>query len=266
MIHISPDDTRMEYCRLEDYYYNTHFGDKNIHYICGGDFFVRNSCGLKEIEGADVFDSPDPSDGEFHVTLLAANITGMLNILRIRELGRLHHSGGPAAQEHALIPLYDWKNILANREGLVIVQTLTWLSVQRLSELPPDLPKKERMRWLKERFREADFVRIRPMSLLPEEGTPFPMRPDQTPAPAAAADLLIPVLLEAVQILESQGKIVIAEPGTVCIDEEFLLDYGYLGEPLAEKIVLKNPHKLEAMLPHFEIKKKMQEQSVTSID
>ena len=257
MTHISPNDTRMEYCRLEDYYYNTHFGDKNIHYICGGDFFVRNSCPSAESTG---------SCEEFHVTLLAANTVGLLNILRIRELGRIDHSGGPAAQEHALIPLYDWKNILANREGLVIVQTLTWLSVQRLSELPPDLPKKERMRWLKERFREADFVRIRPMSLLPEEGTPFPMRPDQTPAPAAAADLLIPVLLEAVQILESQGKIVIAEPGTVCIDEEFLLDYGYLGEPLAEKIVLKNPHKLEAMLPHFEIKKKMQEQSVTSID
>ena len=262
MIHISPDDTRMEYCRLEDYYYNTHFGDKNIHYICGGDFFVRNSCGLKEIEGADVFDSPDPFDGEFHVTLLAANITGMLNILRIRELGRIDHSGGPAAQEHALIPLYDWKDILANREGLVIVQTLTWLSVQRLS----GLPEKERTLWLKEYYRDADFVRIRPMSLLPEEGTPFRMRPDQTPVLAAAADLLIPVLAEAVQILESQRKIVIAEPGTVCIDEELLLDYGYLGEPLAEKIVLKNPHKLEAMLPHFEIKKKMQEQSVTSID
>ena len=249
MIHISPNDTRMEYCRLEDYYYNIHFGDKNIHYICGGDFFVRNSCGLKEIEGADVFDSPDPSDGEFHVTLLAANITGMLNILRIRELGRIHHSGGPAAQEHALIPLYDWKNILANREGLVIVQTLTWLSVQRLS----GLPEKERTLWLKEYYRDADFVRIRPMSLLPEEGTSFPMRPDQTPAPAAAADLLIPTLLEAIRILEDQGKVVIAEPSTVSIDEEFLLDYGYLGEALTEKVVLKNPHKLEAMLPHFEI-------------
>ncbi|MCR4837759.1 MAG: hypothetical protein K5897_02335 [Eubacterium sp.] len=253
MIHISPNDTRMEYCRLEDYYYNTHFGDKNIHYICGGDFFVRNSCPSAESTG---------SCEEFHVTLLAANTVGLLNILRIRELGRIDHSGGPAAQEHALIPLYDWKDILANREGLVIVQTLNWLSVQRIS----NLSKEERALWLKERFQEADFVRIRPMSLLPEEGKLFPMRPDQTPVPAEATDLLIQTQLEAVQILESQGKIVIAEPGTVCIDEEFLLDYGYLGEPLAEKIVLKNPHKLEAMLPHFEIKKKMQEQSVTSND
>ena len=237
MIHISPNDTRMEYCRQEDYYYNTHFGDKNIHYICGGDFFVRNS------------DSLDPPDGEFHVTLLAANTVGMQNILRIRELGRDEQSGRPAAQEPLPIPLYDWKDILTNREGLVIVQTLNWLSVQRLS----DLQNEERMLWLKERFQEADFVRLRPMSLLPEEGTPFPMPPDQTPILAAAKDLLIPTLWEAVQILEAQGKIMIAEPGTVCIDEEILLDYGYLGEPLAEKIVLKNPHKLEAMLPHFEI-------------
>ena len=188
---------------------------------------------------------------ELPVTILAKDSVGIRNIKQIFSLhvydrtgyGDLVYYGGQS---------YSWDDIVSRREGLLIGMNCNWAFIRGL--VSGGYKDAEVRHVLENRYKNADYVELRPGSLMhyiydtPKEDEDGRVRESFVRIGKDEGIRMVGMAARIVGYLKEMGKTVIAYINTCSIDKNTLKEYEYLGSGLAEGVVLKNPYLIEAQL------------------
>ena len=177
-------------------------------------------------EGVTAQNVPGMEDAPVFVTLLATTRDGVRNMNRI--MSELI-TGNFAKEEYDC----EWETIAKYREGLLIGLTLDWNRIDRLVSYDEVSRKEMLTSWLG----EADFAVISPKSAISD-----------TYSGDTDPELLMIAAKEVVMTLGAVGKTVVAKLGTNEITEELFADFSWLGGPLSDQVLKRNPYDVVAKL------------------
>lgn len=168
---------------------------------------------------------------KFRAFLLAKNRTGVRNIKKC--LSVLEYE--PCC----------WDYVTTHREGILIGQRCDWRYIQNL--VLGNYNDEEIKSMLADWYRDADYVEI------PEKSCMYQIRGEEQKRKPGADEYrkMQKMAGKIVRYLTEMGKVVMADLNTCNVNEKMLYDYEYLGDQLAEEVVLKNPHLIEDQITHF---------------
>ena len=169
---------------------------------------------------------PGMEDTPVLATLLTTTQDGIRNINRIlSELIAYNFE----KEEHSC----DWETIAKYRKGILVGLTLDWNGIDRLVSYD-EVGRRELLdSWLG----EADFVVISPKSAI-----------SGAYSGDTDLELLMIAAKEVVMTLGAMGKTVIVKLGTNEITEELTADFAWLGGPLSDQVLKRNPYDVVAKL------------------